>query len=72
MRLTTRRARIHYFGMEPGRNSACPCGSGKKFKSCCEGAEQRKLDSRTRVMGLALTLVAAGGILAASYALITG
>ena len=19
----------------PGRNDACPCGSGKKFKKCC-------------------------------------
>ena len=22
-------------GAEPGRNDACPCGSGKKFKKCC-------------------------------------
>jgi uncharacterized protein YecA (UPF0149 family) len=21
----------------PGRNSLCPCGSGKKFKRCCQG-----------------------------------
>lgn len=21
-----------------GRNSACPCGSGRKFKKCCMGA----------------------------------
>jgi len=21
-----------------GRNEACPCGSGKKFKKCCQGA----------------------------------
>lgn len=20
---------------KPGRNSPCPCGSGKKFKKCC-------------------------------------
>lgn len=20
-----------------GRNQACPCGSGKKFKACCRG-----------------------------------
>jgi len=20
-----------------GRNKLCPCGSGKKFKKCCEG-----------------------------------
>lgn len=23
--------------MRVGRNEACPCGSGKKFKGCCEG-----------------------------------
>lgn len=22
---------------EPGKNAACPCGSGKKFKRCCMG-----------------------------------
>jgi len=22
-------------GLAPGRNSPCPCGSGKKFKQCC-------------------------------------
>jgi hypothetical protein len=25
-----------------GRNEACPCGSGKKYKRCCEGAEQKR------------------------------
>jgi len=29
--------------MKPGRNDPCPCGSGKKFKHCCEG----KVTSRT-------------------------
>jgi len=22
--------------MKPGRNDPCPCGSGKKYKKCCE------------------------------------
>ena len=22
-------------GIKPGRNEACPCGSGKKYKRCC-------------------------------------
>ena len=26
--------------MRVGRNEACPCGSGKKFKSCCAGKTQ--------------------------------
>lgn len=25
----------------PGRNDSCPCGSGKKFKQCCEKASMR-------------------------------
>jgi hypothetical protein len=30
--------------MKVGRNSPCPCGSGKKYKRCCEvkKAEMRK------------------------------
>lgn len=32
---------------KPGRNDPCPCGSGKKFKSCCintkTGGFKRKL-----------------------------
>jgi SWIM/SEC-C metal-binding protein len=24
-----------------GRNDPCPCGSGKKFKKCCDGATAR-------------------------------
>jgi len=31
--------------MKPGRNDPCPCGSGKKYKSCCLAAEQRAGDS---------------------------
>lgn len=25
----------HFYGSRVGRNSPCPCGSGKKFKKCC-------------------------------------
>jgi uncharacterized protein len=25
-----------------GRNDPCPCGSGKKFKTCCLGRESRR------------------------------
>jgi hypothetical protein len=24
---------------KPGRNDACPCGSGKKYKKCCQAAD---------------------------------
>ncbi len=58
--------------MKTGRNSPCDCGSGKKYKNCCEGLERRKLELRTRVVGLALTVAAVGGILAAGYTLVSG
>ena len=58
--------------MKTGRNSPCSCGSGKKYKNCCEGLEGRKLERRTRAMGLAVTVAAVGGILAAGYTLLTG
>jgi len=25
--------------MKPGRNDPCPCGSGKKYKKCCEARD---------------------------------
>jgi len=28
---------MSYAGRQPGRNDSCPCGSGKKFKKCCQG-----------------------------------
>ena len=26
--------------MKPGRNDPCPCGSGKKYKNCCQGKSE--------------------------------
>jgi hypothetical protein len=31
--------------MAPGRNDPCHCGSGKKYKKCCEAADQTKQHS---------------------------
>ena len=28
--------------MKPGRNDTCPCGSGKKYKKCCQGTSHAK------------------------------
>lgn len=45
-----------------GRNDACSCGSGKKFKKCCE-AKQR---SRSGVLVMVLVgMVALAGLVAA-------
>lgn len=36
-----------------GRNDLCPCGSGRKYKRCCETREARR--------GSRLLLIAVGG-----------
>ena len=38
-----------------GRNDTCPCGSGKKYKQCCES---KKNSSRMSSVMLALVAVA--------------
>ena len=42
-----------------GRNDTCPCGSGKKFKKCCEAKEQNKRGNNTMLIIVGL-LMAAG------------
>jgi preprotein translocase subunit SecA len=32
---TVKREPVRHTGKKVGRNDPCPCGSGKKFKSCC-------------------------------------
>ena len=36
-----------------GRNDPCPCGSGKKYKKCCESAAQAQSAERVRAAQLA-------------------
>jgi hypothetical protein len=49
------------------RNDPCPCGSGKKFKSCCAGSAPPAERQRTTVaVGIAVAgLVVAAVVLAA-------
>ncbi|MGQ0732451.1 MAG: SEC-C metal-binding domain-containing protein [Acidobacteriota bacterium] len=42
-----------------GRNDACPCGSGKKYKRCCESKRGSSRGSRL-MMGLVLAIIAGG------------
>ncbi|HJU44735.1 MAG TPA: SEC-C metal-binding domain-containing protein [Vicinamibacterales bacterium] len=42
-----------------GRNDACPCGSGKKYKKCCE-LKQQKTRASTFLLVLVGLLMAAG------------
>lgn len=45
-----------------GRNDRCPCGSGKKFKHCCEGKSSTKLSPAG--WAAVVALAAAVGVLA--------
>jgi hypothetical protein len=42
-----------------GRNDLCPCGSGKKYKKCCE-LKQQKSRGNTLMLVLVSLLMAAG------------
>jgi hypothetical protein len=42
-----------------GRNDACPCGSGKKFKKCCELKQHRSRGNMVLMVIVGL-LMAAG------------
>ncbi|MGE3275961.1 MAG: SEC-C metal-binding domain-containing protein [Vicinamibacterales bacterium] len=45
-----------------GRNDLCPCGSGKKFKRCCEGRDRSAGVSRL-VIAVMVGLMAAAAIM---------
>jgi len=47
-----------------GRNDRCPCGSGKKFKTCCERRQQR---SRFSIVMIVLVASAVLGALAYGF-----
>ncbi len=42
-----------------GRNEACPCGSGKKYKQCCESKGGSLVQSRMIMLLIAAAIVAA-------------
>ena len=41
-----------------GRNDACPCGSGKKFKKCCELKEQKSRGNLALLVIVGLLMMA--------------
>ena len=45
--------------MATGRNEPCPCGSGKKFKQCCEGKAQGGVSSRLILAVIAAVILVA-------------
>jgi hypothetical protein len=45
-----------------GRNDLCPCGSGKKFKRCCESKQQSQRASRAMAVVVLAVIVGALGV----------
>jgi hypothetical protein len=45
----------------PGRNDTCPCGSGKKFKKCCELKQGKRSNN---VMLIVVGVLMAAGVVA--------
>lgn len=45
--------------MSAARNDPCPCGSGKKYKKCCMGADEEKRRQHNQML-LYVALVVAG------------
>jgi hypothetical protein len=47
----------------PRRNDPCPCGSGKKFKQCCDGKESKKAAARSKVIAAVVgSLIVLGAV----------
>jgi hypothetical protein len=46
--------------VKAGRNDACPCGSGKKFKKCCGARQERRslVATAAAIMVAAIVLAA--------------
>ena len=44
---------------KPGRNDLCPCGSGKKFKRCCEAKTPSTRSSRFLMIAVGAAVLAA-------------
>lgn len=49
--------------MRTGRNEPCPCGSGKKFKHCCEEKMARPASKGMILLGAALAALAVVGLI---------
>ena len=47
--------------MKPGRNDPCPCGSGKKYKHCCE-TKAGPMSRHKSLVLVAGVVIIAGGI----------
>lgn len=42
---------------KPERNDPCPCGSGKKYKNCCQHKETDSFKSKLGILGIVIALI---------------
>ena len=56
--------------MSTRRNDPCPCGSGRKFKHCCQG--RVPWYRKAGLPGLLLLLVLVGGLIVFAFSLTQG
>lgn len=42
---------------KPERNDPCYCGSGKKYKNCCQDKDNTKFSSKLGMAGIAIVLI---------------
>ena len=52
---------------KPGRNDLCSCGSGRKFKKCCEGKTDASRTSRFLMIVVGIAVVGALAVGVASF-----
>lgn len=52
---------------QPGRNDPCHCGSGKKYKNCCQGKDASSFMSKSGMIATLIVIIA--GLVIVGYAL---
>ncbi|MFW6083681.1 MAG: SEC-C metal-binding domain-containing protein [Gemmatimonadota bacterium] len=56
----------------PGRNDPCPCGSGKKYKQCCQGKGSVAPTSTSKTALIAIGVVLIVGLVLVGISLFGG
>lgn len=42
---------------KPNRNDPCSCGSGKKYKNCCQNKDESQMSSKIGIIGVVIAIV---------------
>jgi len=51
---------------KPGRNDPCPCGSGEKYKHCCQGKDTTPRSSKMIIAAVIIALIIGVGVVVIS------